>query len=114
MKAYRIVNLELGMPAVSDAIRRVGAEVRMARGHKIRLMKLVHGYGSTGAGGKLRPAVRRELDRLIKLGLVKYYIPGEKLSIFDENTRKAMDYCGELRGDPDLERHNNGVTLVVL
>lgn len=114
MKAYRIVNLELGMPAVSDAIRRVGAEVRMARGHKIRLMKLVHGYGSTGAGGKLRPAVRRELDRLIKLGWVKYYIPGEKLSIFDENTRKAMDYCGELRGDPDLERHNNGVTLVVL
>lgn len=114
MKAYRIVNLELGMPAVSDAIRRVGAEVRMARGHKIRLMKLVHGYGSTGAGGKLRPAVRRELDRLIKLGWVKYYIPGETLSIFDENTRKAMDYCGELRGDPDLERHNNGVTLVVL
>ena len=114
MKAYRMVNLELNMPSVREATRRVEAEVRMARGHKIRLLKLVHGDGSTGAGGKLRPAVRRELDRLQKLGYVKYYIPGEALSIFDENTRRAMNLCGELRGDPDIDRHNNGVTLVVL
>ena len=77
-------------------------------------MKLIHGYGSSGAGGRLRPAMRRELERMQKLGYVKYYIEGEKLSIFDENTRRAMDYCGELRGDSDLERHNNGITLVIL
>lgn len=114
MKTYRIVNLELGLPAVRDATRRVGAEIRMARSHQIRVLKFIHGYGSTGAGGKLRPAVRRELDKLQKLGYVKGYIPGERLSIFDEDTRRAMALCPDLRRDPDIDCHNNGITLVLL
>ena len=114
MREYRTINLEIGMPAVSEMPRRIMTEVRTARGQKIKLIKFIHGYGSSGAGGKLRPAVRRELEKLKKLGLVKFYIEGERLSIFDADTRRAMDYCGELRGDADLERHNNGVTLAVL
>ena len=114
MSAYRTVNLEIGMPAASEMGRRLMTELRMARGHQIRVVKFIHGYGSTGAGGKLRPAVRRELGRLQKRGYVKFYIEGERLSIFDADTRRAMDLCGELRGDPDLDRHNNGITLAVL
>ena len=30
------------------------------------------------------------------------------------DTRRALDYCAALRGDSDLDRHNNGVTLAVL
>ena len=114
MRQYRTVNLELGLPAVSDMPRRITTEVRAARDQKIKLIKFIHGYGSSGAGGKLRPAVRRELEKLQKLGLVKFYIEGERLSIFDAVTRHAMDWCGELRGDPDLDRHNNGVTIAVI
>ena len=114
MREYRTVNLEVGLPAAGEMPRRIMAEVRAARGHKIKLIKFIHGYGSSGAGGKLRPAVRRELEKLKKLGLVKFTIEGERLSIFDADTRRAMDYCGELRGDTDLDRHNNGVTIAVL
>jgi hypothetical protein len=114
MSAYRTINLEDGRPTVSDATRHLVSSVRIARKTGVRLIKFVHGYGSSGSGGKIRPAARRELDKLVKLGYIKYYIPGEKLSIFDENTRRAMDYCGELRRDADLERHNNGVTVAVL
>ena len=45
---------------------------------------------------------------------MKFTIEGERLSIFDADTRRAMDHCGELRGDTDLDRHNNGVTIAVL
>lgn len=114
MKAYRIINLEDGMPPVSDAVQRLTREIRAAKNHKIRLLKIIHGFGSTGRGGKIRIAARRELEVLAGRGYVKYYIPGEKLSIFDEDTRRAMSYCGELYGDSDLDRHNNGVTLAVL
>lgn len=114
MNQLKIVNLEDGRPAVSDALARMQMELRLARGSKIKILKLIHGFGSSGAGGKLRPAVRRQLEVLKGRGYVKFYIPGEKLSIFDADTRKALDLCPALRGDSDLERHNNGITIVVL
>ena len=60
MKNYRIINLELTLPAVHDVPERISRELREARRHKIRVMKLIHGYGSSGKGGKLRLAVRRD------------------------------------------------------
>ena len=114
MKAYRTINLEENMPAARDAAARLTTEIRLAKRHGIRLVKCIHGFGSAGRGGKIRLAARRELESLQERGYVKAIIPGEKLSIFDEDTRQAMAYYGELRGDPDLDRHNNGITLVVL
>lgn len=114
MKAYRIINLEHNMPTVKDALATLNREVPLARRHGIRLIKFIHGYGSSGKGGKIRIAARRELETLQKRGYVKAIIYGEKLSIFDEDTRRALAHCGELRGDPDFERHNNGVTLIML
>ena len=61
MKNYRVVNLELTLPAVRDMPERITREVRQARAHQIRVIKFIHGYGSTGRGGKLRLAVRQTL-----------------------------------------------------
>lgn len=113
MKNYRIINLELTLPAVRDIPERITREVREARRHKIRVMKLIHGYGSSGKGGKLRLAVRRELTRAQNAAQISCFIPGEQFSIFDPDTQRALNACAELRRDPDLERHNNGVTLIV-
>ncbi len=113
MKNYRIINLELNMPAVRDIPDRVAREIHGARRHQIRVMKLIHGYGSTGRGGKLRHAVRRELVRAQEARQITCFIPGEQFSIFDADTQRALRVCDALRRDPDLERHNNGITLVV-
>lgn len=114
MSQLKTVNLEDGHPAVVDALARLQMELRLARGSRIKALKLIHGFGSSGRGGKLRPAVRRQLETHRGRGYVRFYIPGERLSIFDEDTRKALDICPALRGDPDLERHNNGITVVIL
>lgn len=112
-KDYRIINLEDDLPTVEQAMHRLTLEVRLARSQQVRLLKIIHGFGSSGRGGKIRPAARRKLESLQKSGHIKFFICGEKLSIFDEGTRRALDLCPALRGDSDLERHNNGVTLVV-
>ena len=114
MKNYRVVNLELTLPAVRDMPERITREVRQARAHQIRVIKFINGYGSTGRGGKLRLAVRQTLTRAVQAGQIACCIPGEKLSIFDADTQRALRLCDELRRDPDLDRHNNGVTIVVL
>ena len=78
------------------------------------MLNLIHGYGSSGTGGRIRVEVRKYLGRLAARGEVKGFIPGEEFSIFQEETRRALLLCGELRRDRDLDRHNNGVTVVIL
>ena len=110
----REVNIKSGMPTVDEAIRRITYNIKNAGPLGVSAIKLIHGYGSTGKGGGIRTEARKYLDRQQTRGQIKYYITGEDFSIFDENTRKAFLICNELRRDSDLERHNNGITIVIL
>ena len=51
-KPIRELNLELGRPDAAEALRRLAAEVKAARHLGIPAMKLIHGYGSSGRGGR--------------------------------------------------------------
>ena len=67
-RPVRELNLELGRPDAAEALRRLAAEVEAARKMGTPAMKLIHGYGSSGKGGRLRTACRtwlrqdRDLD----------------------------------------------------
>ena len=80
MAGYKTVNLEAGMPTSDQAVRRLTAEMATSR-RSYAALKLIHGYGSSGTGGR---------------------------------TRARLAACPELRKEPDLERHNNGVTYILL
>lgn len=110
---FRCINLEDDQPTVEQAVKRLEYEIVAARRQQIKVMKIIHGYGSSGKGGKIRVAARRQLEGLQKRGVILYFIPGETLSIFDEATLKTVSLYPELRRDSDLEKHNNGVTIVV-
>lgn len=110
----REVNLELGRPVVDKALSRLKLELRSSRKMGVSVLKIIHGYGSSGTGGKIRLATRRYLSSLQSRGEIKGLIPGEQFSIFDETTRRAFLSCDALRQDHDLERHNNGVTFILL
>ena len=114
MTKLREVNLELGMPYAADAVRRLTFEVHHSKSLGCTVLKIIHGYGSSGKGGKIRIAARERLDFLRRKGEIRDYIPGERFTIFDESTRKAFQACPELRKDRDLERSNNGVTFILL
>ena len=110
----REVNLEAGMPFVDQAIKRLTFELHQSRRQGFTVLKIIHGYGSSGTGGKIRTAARKYLAGLQSRGEIEAYIPGEKFSIFEEATRRAFLRCGALRQDRDLDRYNNGVTFIVL
>jgi len=110
----REVNIKEGMPFVDDAIKRVTYNIKNAAPMGVSCIKLIHGYGSTGKGGGIRTETRKYLERLKSRNEIKDFVTGEKFSIFDETTRKAFAVCDELRRDSDLERHNNGITIVIL
>ena len=114
MSELREVNIKYDMPTAGDAIKRVTWNLRNGAALGCTAIKFIHGYGSTGKGGKIRTEVRRYLDNEFRQGRIRGYIAGEDFSIFDSDTRQAFQACGELRQDHDLERHNNGVTIVIL
>lgn len=108
------VNVKADMPTADVAVRRVTYAIRNGKHFGASAVKIIHGYGSTGAGGRIRVEARRYLADQKRKGLIRDYIPGENFSIFDEATRNAFLICDDLRRDPDLERSNNGITVVIL
>ena len=110
----REVNIKKNMPVVNDAIKMVTYNIKNAGAFGVTAIKFIHGYGSTGKGGAIRIEMRAYLERQKQKRVIKNFIPGEDFSIFSEATRKAFTVCDDLRRDSDLEKHNNGITIVVL
>lgn len=62
------VNLESGHPDLETARRRLLAEIESARRQGVRVLKVIHGWGSSGAGGALCVGIRKSLRLRVKEG----------------------------------------------
>lgn len=110
----RTYNVEADFPSLDDARRDVIAEIRRAKRDGVRVLKIIHGYGSTGKGGKLCTGLRKSFLLRKQEGVIKDFVPGERFSIFNAAVHAMFEACPMLRGDPDLEATNEGVTLLWL
>jgi len=102
------------MPLVADALQRLEQELAAAAQKKIAMLKLIHGYGSTGAGGDIRIAVQKRLRELEQSGRIRGCIFGEDWSKSNEIAWRLLQAQSELKSDPDLGRRNAGITIVLL
>jgi hypothetical protein len=110
----KTVSLKSEMPPVREALQRLDHELAMARQEHAVFLKLVHGYGSTGAGGDIRLAVQKRLLEMTQNGQIRGCIFGENWSKAGEMAWKLLQSHSELKSDPDLGRGNRGITIVVL
>jgi hypothetical protein len=110
----KTVNLETGMPTVPAALARLEEALRGARKEQFAVLKIIHGYGSSGAGGALRQSLQAELAQQAHRGEVRAFIAGEDWRISHQEAWELLSACPELRKDLDLGRGNKGISLVVL
>jgi hypothetical protein len=110
----KTVNLKSDMPQVREGLQRMERELALARQEKATLLKLVHGYGSTGVGGDICIAVQKRLLQMTQDGQIRGCIFGENWSKSDDATWKLMQSHPELKSDSDLGRRNRGITIVLL
>jgi len=94
-------------------LQRLGRELALARREGIALLKIVHGYGSSGVGGDIRIAVQTRLCDLALAGQIRACIFGENWAKSDEVTWKLLGQHRELKKDCDLGRRNRGITIVI-
>ena len=102
------------MPTAQEALNRLDREIAGARQQKNSLLKIIHGYGSTGAGGDIRMAVQRRLHELVEGGQIRGCVFGENWSKTDNTTWRLLQTQSDLKSDPDLGRRNQGITVVWL
>ena len=102
------------MPSVHEALQRLEREIGLARQQKHSLLKVIHGYGSTGAGGEIRIAVQKRLHELAETGQIRGCIFGENWSKTDDATWRLLQTQSDLKRDSDLGRRNQGITVVWL
>jgi hypothetical protein len=114
MSTIRVFNIESGWPTLEEARRLVIAEIEQAKCDGVRVLKVIHGYGSSGTGGKLCVGLRKSFGLHQKEGVIKNFIAGEDFSIFDDTALNLLEAVPELRGDPDLGATNEGVTILWL
>jgi hypothetical protein len=110
----RVVNLEEGFPTRDQAYQKLDAALARARKDGIAVLKVIHGYGSTGAGGVLRFAIRGHLRQCKEKKEIVAFVNGESLSSFDERSKLLFARVPELVLDSDVGRGNKGITLVLL
>jgi hypothetical protein len=111
---YKIINIEAGMPIVEVGQKRLYLEIVTAKRQGIIALKVIHGYGSSGVGGRLKKGVLEYLAAKKKEGLVKAFVPDEDWSIFNQDSRDIMEQCDDLRKDNDLGNSNLGITIVLI
>ena len=112
--SHREVNLERGLPPVAQALDRLDKEIALAALLGIRVLTLIHGYGSSGEGGAIKTAVLRRLEFLRHTGRVREVVPGEGFENRSVRGRQLLRRFPFLSAHRDLNRANPGITLIVL
>jgi hypothetical protein len=102
------------MPTVAEALQHLDRELARARHGGCKVLKMIHGYGSSGAGGEIRIGAQKRLTEMASRGEIRSCIFGEDWSKSDERAWALIKAHSELKQDADLGRRNLGITIVVL
>ncbi len=111
---HRIINIELGMPAIEEALVKCEREIDQAKIDQVAVLTIIHGYGSSGRGGAIRTECRRALEFLASKNDIRGFIPGEKFTKRHGRTRALLRRIPQLEMNNNLNRNNKGVTIVEL
>ena len=110
----KTVNLKQGMPRLEDALSLMEHEIERAAREGVGILKLIHGYGSTGVGGDIRIAAQRRLQEMAANARIHGCIFGENWSVSDEQSWSLIQSHPQLKSDRDLGKRNRGITIVLL
>jgi hypothetical protein len=78
----------------------------------VRLIRIIHGWGSSGSGGHIRDAVRKVLAGYVRARRVRRFVSGEEYSEDTASGRELMAAHAALRQSLRTDRDNPGITFV--
>ena len=114
MPDFYVVNFKEVVFAAEDASIYLDIEVEKARAMKAKGFKIIHGYGSHGAGGKISINLRQYAFKLRKEKKISEIFTGAEWAIQNEKCFRFLQQCKFASLDEDLGRQNPGITVIAL
>jgi hypothetical protein len=110
-----VINLEVGGPTADEALERLTTQVRAASEAGIRALIVIHGYGSSGSGGKIKWVVRDALENNYFSDRVDEYYFGEDLALGSSGYQAIMKRRASLRQHlSQFKIGNAGMTVLLM
>ena len=109
-----IIKLKENYPTVDEAMQRLDSDMIAARKRHIKVIKIIHGYGSTGIGGTIKPALLNRLRSLKDEAHIKTFITGEEHYRFAGSRNYLLNKYPELKETWAEDRGNPGITFIEL
>jgi len=109
------VDIERGMLACDEALSKVQNEIEiLAINKQVKVLKVIHGYGSKGTGGKIKRELLFLLQTLVKKKKIKDFVPNDRFTQQNEKYCNYFKLYPELLVDSDLQNLNPGITVIFL
>ena len=113
-KKLIVFNIEESFPICTTAKQLLYKNIFAAKRDNAKVLKIIHGYGSSGVGGELRYCLREYLTSLSARKVVKFWTAGEEFSSMFSSGKRILSTFPWVKSDSDYNRNNKGVTLIVL
>lgn len=112
---FLVINLKEYSPPLEVAMANLEIEIESSKKSKIvKGIKIIHGYGSHGIGGKIKLEVKKYLKKLKAKKIISDVIDGIDWNIGYRQTFDFLINCPSASSDIDLNKGNLGITILVL
>lgn len=108
----KTINIEYGHPTCDEAMVYLKSALLTERKLGTKNVKIVHGYGSNGVGGKIKNAVYSDMRRYVSNGTIRMFCVGERFDSNHEEGIRISTRYPNVKSDSDWNRGNSGITIV--
>ena len=109
------LNIKRGLPTVEEALEQLTEYLRMASELGIKAIILIHGYGSSGEGGRIKWAIHEALENNRYADRIEEYYYGEQVPY---GTQACQALLKQRPGLKQYLKHfkagNAGMTVLLL
>jgi len=108
-------NIKEGQPFVAEAEDRLRREIDRAQQSGARVLTVIHGYGASGTGGRIREATLTLIRAMEATRTIRGFVRGEDFGPWSSEGAELTRRFPALRDEHrDWGKENRGITLVVL
>ena len=109
------LNLEENLPRVDIALQRFDEALDELSQTAVKIIKVIHGYGSGGRGGKIKESIRQELIYQRRSDWIADYYAGEDLGTGKESYQELCRKYPAVKSLLTKDMLGNpGITLIIL
>lgn len=111
---YKVLNIKQDSPTVELALANLEIEIEICKKGGVKLLKVIHGYGSHGTGGAICSAVRKRAKKLKRQGKICDFVLGSEWDLGNSKCINVLKYVKDHCDDEDLNSQNPGITYFLI